>query len=67
MRVMLVEDNLINRKVAKKLLERNNFTVDTFENGLIAVQAMQKANSSDRWHAVLMDVFMPVFASKSCL
>ena len=58
-RIMLVEDNVINQKVARKLLERDeNVVVSVFANGLLAVQAMESALHN--WDAVLMDVFMPV-------
>jgi len=58
-RIMLVEDNAINQKIVKRLLEREkNVTVDVFSNGLLAVHAMM---TGDRvWDVVLMDVFMPV-------
>jgi signal transduction histidine kinase/BarA-like signal transduction histidine kinase len=56
MRVLLVEDNLINTKIAEKILKQWNVTVDTAENGQIGVEKY-KANSYD---AILMDLSMPV-------
>ena len=55
-RVLLVEDNEINRIVAVELLEKLHLEVDVAENGLIALDKL-KAN---RYDCVLMDVQMPI-------
>jgi signal transduction histidine kinase/CheY-like chemotaxis protein len=55
-RVLLVEDNELNREVALGLLEDAHLTIDAAENGQIAVQ-MVSANNYD---LVLMDMQMPV-------
>jgi len=55
-RVLLVEDNEINRIVVVELLEKLQMQVDVAENGLIALNKLQ----SDRYDCVLMDVQMPV-------
>ncbi|TVQ01363.1 MAG: hybrid sensor histidine kinase/response regulator [Balneolaceae bacterium] len=54
-KVLVVEDNLINQLVAKKLLEKEGFEVDISENGVEAVEAVQKTN----YAFVLMDIQMP--------
>lgn len=54
-RLLLAEDNPINRKVAVTLLERAGYKVDTVENGREAVDAVQKG----RYNVVFMDVQMP--------
>ena len=54
-RVLLVEDNAINREVALELLEWTGLKVDTAENGRVAVDKV----FSDRYDLVLMDVQMP--------
>ncbi|MFY9329859.1 MAG: PAS domain S-box protein [Georgfuchsia sp.] len=54
-RLLLVEDNLINREVALELLHGVGLSVDTAENGLIALEKLQ-ANTYD---LVLMDMQMP--------
>lgn len=56
MRVLLVEDNLINIKVAEKILTQWNVAVDIAQNGLIGLERFH-ANSYD---AILMDLSMPV-------
>ncbi|WP_420265894.1 response regulator [Candidatus Magnetominusculus dajiuhuensis] len=55
-RVLLVEDNDINRQVATELLEAKGFSVETAVNGAEAVAAV----SANTYHAVLMDIQMPV-------
>ncbi|MCG5534378.1 response regulator, partial [Halorhodospira sp. 9621] len=55
-RLLLVEDNEINREVATELLEKTGATVETAENGAVAVEAI-RANPPD---LVLMDLQMPV-------
>ncbi|MGZ8222354.1 MAG: PAS domain S-box protein [Methylobacter sp.] len=54
-RLLLAEDNLINREVALELLHGVGLSVDTAENGRIALDKL-RANSYD---LVLMDVQMP--------
>jgi PAS domain S-box-containing protein len=54
-RILLAEDNPINREVARELLQRVNLAVDTAQNGLEALEKI-KAN---RYVLVLMDVQMP--------
>ena len=56
MRVLLVEDNDINRLYAKSILQQWNCSVDIAENGLVAIEKI-KYNFYD---VVLMDVQMPV-------
>jgi len=55
-RVLLVEDTPFNILFTKQLLEGWNTVVDIAENGLIAVQMMQK----EKYDIVLMDLHMPV-------
>lgn len=55
-RVLLVEDNEINQQVAQEILEQFSLTVDTAENGEIAVEMVAK----QEYDIVLMDIQMPV-------
>src|SRR6516164_3112366 len=55
-RILLVEDNELNREVALGLLEDAQLSIDTAENGEIAVQMIGKQN----YELVLMDMQMPV-------
>ena len=54
-RVLVVEDNVINRQVARELLQRVGLVVETVNNGVEAVRAVQET----RYDAVLMDIQMP--------
>lgn len=56
LRVLLVEDNLINIKVAEKILSHWNVNVDTAENGLIAIKKYQL----NKYDIILMDLAMPI-------
>ncbi len=53
--ILLVEDNEMNMKVAKRFLERWDYKIDTAENGLEALDKF-KAN---RYDLILMDLHMP--------
>ncbi len=53
--ILLAEDNMINRKVAVRLLEKMGFNVDTAENGKEAAAAVETMS----YDVVLMDVQMP--------
>jgi len=55
-RVLLVEDNILNQKVAAKMLQKRDVKVIIAENGKKAVEALE----SSRFDLVLMDVQMPV-------
>ncbi len=55
-RVLLVEDNELNREVALGLLEDAHLSIDQVENGALAVQQVSKKD----YELVLMDMQMPV-------
>ena len=55
-RVLLVEDNLVNRKVFELMLGRLGYQVDVATNGIDALTSLD----SQRYAAVLMDCQMPV-------
>lgn len=54
--VLLVEDQLINREIAKALFESFGVTVTTAENGEIALQRLK----STTYDLVVMDLQMPI-------
>ena len=58
-RLLLVEDNLLNREIAEDMLVEDGFKVETAENGR---NALQMIIDSDPWYysAILMDIQMPV-------
>jgi PAS domain S-box-containing protein len=55
LKILLAEDNFVNRKLATLLLQRAGHEVDTAENGLEAVRAAQRKD----YDIILMDVQMP--------
>jgi len=55
-RVLLVEDNHVNRMVAGRMLEHFGLTVETAENGRAAVELFEHS----RFDLVLMDCQMPM-------
>jgi osomolarity two-component system sensor histidine kinase NIK1 len=54
--LLLAEDNIVNQKLAVKILEKYHHSVDVVENGLQALNAVKKK----RYDVILMDVQMPV-------
>lgn len=58
-RILLAEDNELNREIAKTLLEMNGFTVECAVNGQDALD-MFSAGEPGQFDAILMDIRMPV-------
>ena len=56
--LLLVEDNALNRELALEILKEAGFTVDTAEDGEIAVQKMKQA-APGQYDLILMDIQMP--------
>jgi two-component system sensor histidine kinase/response regulator len=56
-KLLLVEDNLINQEVAKSIMEEFGYSIDTAENGEIAINML---NNNPTYSAILMDCQMPV-------
>ncbi|RLJ38336.1 ATP-binding protein [Acidovorax sp. 106] len=59
LRVLVVDDNEVNRQVAKGLLEAGGLIVDMADHGAEAVETLTQA-SDNTYAAVLMDMQMPV-------
>jgi two-component system, sensor histidine kinase and response regulator len=57
LRVLLAEDNVVNRKLVTKLLEKRGHTVKAVENGRAAVDLT--ASDANAFNVVLMDLQMP--------
>lgn len=58
-RVLLVEDNELNREIAVELLSITGVQVETAENGLQAVEAFDRSEEG-YYHLIFMDIQMPV-------
>ncbi|ODY09278.1 hybrid sensor histidine kinase/response regulator [Vibrio parahaemolyticus] len=56
-RILLVEDNRVNQKVASLLLSKAGYQFEVAENGQIAVEMFQRDGGFD---IILMDCMMPV-------
>ena len=57
-KVLLVEDNELNREIAMEILSEDGFVIETAEDGHIAVEKMKTAKAGD-YDIILMDVQMP--------
>jgi len=55
LKILLVEDNFINRKLIVSILEKINVKVDTAENGFQAVEKFK----NNKYNLILMDLQMP--------
>ncbi len=58
LRILLVEDNLINQKVAKGLLEQEGACVTLADNGRLGLETLEREPQG--FDVVLMDLQMPV-------
>ena len=58
LRILLVEDNDLNREIESEILRGGGFVVDTAENGSIAVEKMKNADPED-YDLIIMDLQMP--------
>ena len=58
MKVLLVEDNELNREIIRAILEEKGIIVTEAEDGSIAYNIMQQA-SGDTFDLILMDIQMP--------
>jgi len=58
-RILVVEDNMINREIARELLEDEGFIIEEAEDGTIAVK-MLESKEKGYYEFVLMDVQMPI-------
>ncbi|HEY9790960.1 MAG TPA: response regulator [Candidatus Obscuribacterales bacterium] len=56
MRVLIVEDNLLNQKMLQLLVRKNGHECDVVSNGLEAVSAVSRVSYS----LILMDIMMPI-------
>lgn len=57
-KILLVEDNELNREIATDILEEEGMEVDTAEDGDVAVEKMRTATEG-QYDLILMDIQMP--------
>ena len=57
-KLLLVEDNELNREIALEILKEAGFVVDTAEDGAVAVQKIKQA-APGQYDLILMDTQMP--------
>ncbi|MCE0483354.1 MAG: response regulator [Methylacidiphilales bacterium] len=55
MRILLAEDNVINQKVATRILSQMGYRPDVVQNGLEVLEALER----QKYDVILMDVQMP--------
>ena len=56
LRILVVDDNAVNRIIARKLLEDRGYLIDEEENG---TDAINRITETDPYDIILMDVHMP--------
>ena len=58
-RILLVEDNELNREIATEIMGMTGVTIDSAENGKIAVEKVMEA--PEKWYdLIFMDIQMPI-------
>ena len=58
-RILLVEDNELNREIATEIIGMTGVTIDRAENGKIAVEKVMEA--PEKWYdLIFMDIQMPI-------
>ena len=63
-RVLIVDDNKLNIKVAKKAIENFGFIIDEATDG---VECLEKVKNNPRYDIILMDIMMPNMSGETCL
>ena len=63
-RVLIVDDNKLNIKVAKKAIENFGFIIDEASDG---IECLEKVKNNPRYDLILMDIMMPNMSGETCL
>ena len=61
-RILVVDDNLLNLKVANRALASFNFTIDEVTDGQ---KCLDKVNSGIKYDLILMDIMMPYMSGET--
>ena len=63
-KVLIVDDNELNIKVAKRALQDFNFEIDSCNDGM---QCIQKIKNGNEYDLILMDIMMPNMSGETAL
>ncbi len=63
-KILVVDDNKLNIKVARKALQDFNFIIDEASNGLECIEKIESGNNYD---LILMDIMMPEMSGTTAL
>lgn len=55
-KILIVEDNIINQLITKKIIEKNNYKCSVVNDGFTAINLLQK----EEFDVILMDINMPL-------
>ena len=55
-RILIVDDNILNIKVARRALDEFNYNIDECESGQ---ECLMKINDGEKYDLILMDIMMP--------
>ena len=63
-KILIVDDNKLNIKVAKKTLKDFNFELDECYDG---IECLEKINNGNKYDLILMDIMMPNMNGEACI
>ena len=58
-KILMVEDNLVNQTIATELIDLIGLSCDVADNGVIALEILNKTSEEDAYDLILMDCQMP--------
>ena len=69
MKILVVEDDLVTRKVIQKILERmENIDVDVAEDGIVGLEKFSKMlKEEEKYRIICLDVMMPKMGGQEVL